>query len=630
MEKPTKKFIFDRLAELHTLYSRRNILFDLDDLYYELLFRDKLGLPEEYKDDGVVLPTARDIIDAGTNHISTVYARFFRPMRGTDTAAKEQAEMLRKFDTAMFYRTKIESDTSQWRVAAKHGCIYGMWCFESLYDESKVPDEPEQEANESEEDFKLRMDIYNGELYDVLPIGIRAVHPRNVYPDPNGEFMIIEETKTIGQVRSEWPEWKAPVVGVTTASTGSTQDIVQVSFFNKRYRAIYVSSEPVLVAGDAEGVIAHDYGFVPYVVGYSGLGNLSKSARPELKAVGLIRYLQNLLRSESFAYSVYNIIIKAHSWPITFVSGPGAAAMANIKLKFGKIYEKPPGVTIEDYVKSAPPEIVMQHMEYTNAILAASAAPRSVRGLPEAGVRSGTDRAQIISEARLKYDSIMEQLQLSTAKVMSNCTKIAERVVPEDFHIWARTPDEEFDFRIDRSKIKHHYTTFVEFTPISAEEEARRHADMENLVKTGIISTTTGRRRYMSHIDPEAEDIRVEAEKLRNDPAIRQVLGQIVAQELMGEAVRLGKIKALQAGIMPTPQTGQPNQAALSGQGGAQAMSAMTRQQQGTYKPPTPGSPEALAAIIAQTVGKTSTGGGMAVPGIPSPTPYGQVRPPGG
>ena len=628
MGKPTKQYIYDRLQELKVLYSRRNIAFDVDDQYYELLFRDQLGLPEEYKLDGVILPTSRDIVDAGTNHISTVYARFLRPIRGTGPEAQLQAEMLRKFDTAMFYRTKIESDVSPWRVASKHGCLYGMWCFETLYDPNRLPDEPERGEEESEEDFQERMDIYNGELYDALPLVIRAVHPRNVYPDPNGEFVIIEETKTVGQARSEWPGWRGhlmiPNIIVEGKTTGTPQDTIQVSYFDKNYRAIYVSGEPVLSAGDDGGVLEHDYGFVPYVIGYSGLGISDKSAKPELKAVGLIRYLRNLLRTESFAYSVYSIIIKAHSWPITFVTGPGAAAFANIKLKFGRIYEKPAGITIEDFVKSAPPEIVMQHMEYTSSILAASGAPRSVRGLPESGVRSGTDRSLIIAEARLRYDSILEQMQLSTSKVMSNCTKIAERVIPEDFHIWAKAPDEEFDFRIDRSKIKHHYTTFVEFTPVSPEEEARRHADMQNLVKTGIISPATGRRRYMTHIDPEAEDIRVEAEKLRNDPAVRQVLAQIVAQELAGEVARLGKIKALQAGQMPAQQAGQPNQAASSGQGMAQALSAMMKQRQGAYKPPPPGSPEAMGAITAQA-GVPSTGGGLRVPGTPiqSPSPYG-------
>jgi len=626
MVKPTKKSIMDKLSDLRTHYSRRNAAFDLDDQYYELLFRDQLGLPEEYKEDGIVLPTARDIVDAGTNHISTVYAKFMRPMRGIGPEAQAQAEMLRKFDTAMFYRTKMESEISPWRIASKYGCTYGMWCFEILYDPSKIPDEPERRAGESESNFAERTDRYDGELYDALPIIIRAVHPRNVFPDPNGEFVIIEEPKVLSQAKAEWPNLAVPLM-VASVIQGTSQQVNQVSYFDKEYRAIYVNGEPALSAADAEGVIEHDYGCIPYVIGFSGLGNSDKSAKPEKRAVGLIRYLRSLLRSESFAYSVYNIILKNHSWPITFVSGPGASAIANIKLKYGKIYEKPINVTIEDYVKAPPADMVMQHMEYTASILAASAAPRSVRGLPEAGVRSGTDRSLIIAEARLRYDSILEQMQLSTAKVMSNCTKIAERVVPADFHLWAKAPDEEFDFRIDRSKIKHHYTTFVEFTSVSPEEEARRHADMENLVKTGIMSSSTARRRYLTHIDPDAEDIRVEAEKLRNDPAIRQVLAQIVAQELIGEATRLGKIKALQAGNLPTQQAGQPSQAALSGPGMAQALSSMVRQRQGAYQPAMPGSPEELMAQMAQA-GVPSTGGGIRVPGTPiqSPTPYGQVR----
>ena len=203
---------------------------------------------------------------------------------------------------------------------------------------------------------------------------------------------------------------------------------------------------------------------------------------------------------------------------------------------------------------------------------------------------------------------------------MSNCTKIAERVIPEDFSIWVKTPDEEYIFKIDRAKIRHHYTTSVEFTPVSPEEEARRHADMQNLVKSGIISPTTGRRRYMSHIDPEAEDIRVEAQKLRDDPAIRQVLAQIVASELAGEAARLVKIKQLKAGQLP-------DLAALSGPGGAQALSAMGRDNQQPVQPPGGGAEEMMRQAMAQA-GIPSTGGGLKVPGTPtqSPTPYGQVR----
>lgn len=630
----TKEKIFKLLAELKTHYSARNINFDLDDKYYELLFRDDLGLPEEYKDDGVVLPTARDIVDAGTNHLSTVYARFFRPIKGTSKADIEQAEMLRKFDTGLFYRTKMEASVSPWRLAAQHGCEYGMWCFETVYDPMRVPDEPEK-GDEGDEEWEKRLAIYRGEVHDCIPIVIRAVHPRNVFQDPseNPQYIIIEETKTIGQVLYDWPEAKMALI-TQRIKENNSGSVTQVHYWSPQERAIFINGIPVLPGED--GVIEHDYGFIPYTIGFSGLGSLDKSSKPDKMAVGLLRHLRSLLRSESFAYSVYNVVIKQHSWPITFVSGPGAAALTSIKLKFGKIYEKPMGVTIEDYIKSPPPEIVLQHLQYTSEVLSASAAPRSVRGLPEAGVRSATDRAMIISEARAKYDTIMEQMQLSTAKVMANATKIAERVVPDDIYLWAKAPDEEFDIKIDKKKIKNHYTTFVEFTPNSPEEEARRHADMMNLTKTGIISSSTARRRYMSHLDPEAEDIKVEAEKLRNEPAIRQVLVQVVAQVLMGEVQRLVKLKALKSGDLANLSTppmgqeqGQPAQAgvgqmpgqrgqvnpALSMPGGAQALASMMRQRigqagmGGVGVPAMPGTPEEQARRIKEMVGSQGKGG---------------------
>lgn len=647
--KPTKQRIFDRLTDLRSYYSTRNVNFDLDDSYYELLFVDKLGLPEEYKEDGIVLPTARDIVEAGTNHLSTVFARFFRPVIGTGQKAKDQAEMLRKFDTALFYRTKMESQSSPWRIASKHGCIYGMWCFETVYDPSRVPDEPEQESGESDEELQKRMDSYDGEMHDVMPISIRAIHPRCVYPEisEHPTYYIIEEPKTLTQARKDWPNWTPEVAPTQGVLMGSVAQMVnQVTYWDGKYRAIYLNLVPVtsektknmsaadlakvipLLPGE-DGVVEHDYGFSPYVVGYSGLGNLDWYSKPERKAVGLIRYLRGLLKSESFVYSAYAIMVKHGIWPVTFAKGPGAAGVANIKMKYGKIYELPAGVTLEDYIKAMPPETAWQLMEYTNSVLSASAAPRSMRGLPESGVRSGTDRSLIMSEARQKYDTILEQMQLSTAKVMSNCTKVAERVVPNNINLWAKAPDEEISVELKKEEIRSHYTTYVEFTPISPEEEARRHSDGMNLVKTGVLSSDTMRRRYLSHIDPEAEDIKVEAEKLRNDPAIRQVLAQIVAGQLMGEAIRLGKIRALQAGMLPNQPPQQPGQAqpgqpgaSLSGQGMAQQVSQQMRQIMGTqHQPPRPGSPEELQAQMNRT-GKRSTGGRLAVPGVPG-APYG-------
>ena len=82
----------------------------------------------------------------------------------------------------------------------------------------------------------------------------------------------------------------------------------------------------------------------------------------------------------------------------------------------------------------------------------------------------------------------------------------------------------------------------------------------------------------------------------------------------MGEAARLGKIKALQAGITPTQQAGQPGLASPSGPGMAQALSAMGRQNLQTAQAPVVGGPEQLAQQMAMA-GTPSTGGRLRVPG---------------
>jgi hypothetical protein len=603
MAKLTPETVTDRISTAIFNNSARNTAFDLDLTYYELEFIKELGLPVEYESDGAVLPTARDIVDAGCDHISTAYAKFYRPCLGVDDKARHQAEMLRKFDSGMFYMTKMDSPISPWRDADKHAFLHGMWCFETLYDPYKGGEEPIMDDGEGDSEFNKRKKLWKSEKDLYVPISIRAVHPKNIYPDTAREpnYVVIQEEKLITQVAMDWPKWYAEQIKNPDAKTSQSQTITQQSYWDNECRSVKLNGH--FVPDLPDEVNRHEYGFIPYVIGYAGLGTADESSTPEKRAVGLLRYLRDLLRSESFAYSVYNIVMKAHAWPITFVSGPGAATLASIKLKFGKIYEKSPGTTIEEYVKAPQPEIVLQQLLYTGQALSHSA-PGSGGATADPNVRSAVDRQTVIGQGQLKYASVTEQMQLSTAKVMSNCTKIAERLVPGSIQLWVHTPTEQIDMTLDKDEIDGHYVTYCEFTPASPEEEARRHADMMNLMKTGALSADTGRRRYLPHIDPENEAVLVEAERLRLLPQVQQLMASVVQTELMAEVDKLNKIKMLKAGMfggqqmgmgmggmpmegqqmgmpgmgMPPPGQGMPNMQPLSMPGGAQQLSAGMRQ----------------------------------------------------
>jgi len=600
----TKKEVMDMANEYsNKIYPKRNANFDLDDKFYELKFLADLKLPEQVKQYGVVLPTARDLVDAGANYLSTSYCKFYRPLRGDDDKSHKQAEMLRQFDMAMFYRTKSDSTISPWRTANKHAFMHGMWVWETLYDPEAIPDPPKREENETEYDFAKRVMIYDGERHDRLPIIIRSRHPKSVFPEPgtdNPSHAIVKDQVSVASVKADYPNW---------VTTRENQDKVpRVIWYDERHYGVFVDNESVL----SSDFVEHYYGFMPLVIGYSGIGNMDVDANPETKAVGLIRYLFDALVAESFAFSVYYIVMRSHAWPVKFASGPGAKAVANMEFEYGKIHELPVGTKVEDMISAPPSETLMEALAYINGVLASSAAPRSIRGLPETGVRSSVDRSMIMQQASLKYEGVKEQMQIGTAKVMSNCTKLAERVVPEDFHLWAHTPDADIDLKMEKSEIKHHYNTYAEFSPTSPEEDSRRHADMMNLTKTGMISADTGRRRYLSHLDPDREAIKVEAERLRVSPVVQQIMGQIIGQELAGEIQRLNKIRQLKMGgtiEAPATQPGLP-----SGEGLEQQLGVGMRQVAGISNPPlTPG--EQTEQMVNQRGFLTQKQGGLPQPG---------------
>ncbi|MBM3302968.1 MAG: hypothetical protein FJY85_23855, partial [Deltaproteobacteria bacterium] len=60
---PTPEEVLTLYNDTADDFNRLVSAFQEDDKYYELDFLANLGLPKEYENDGVVLPTARDIID---------------------------------------------------------------------------------------------------------------------------------------------------------------------------------------------------------------------------------------------------------------------------------------------------------------------------------------------------------------------------------------------------------------------------------------------------------------------------------------------------------------------------------------------------------------------------------------
>lgn len=522
--------------------------FEEDQKYYELDFQSELNLPVEFADEGIVLPTARDFVDVFVDHIDIANARVFVNRKGTSNISLEDAEMMRKFYLGLIHRTNVESDISPWRVAAKHYALHGLTILKTVWDADRWPDKPAQKENESEDAYAKRIDEWRSQTHESLPIVIQAISPRCVMPDPSygGRMFVIEEHKKIAlDVSKRWPHWRNP----NGKNAGDEVDFV--SYWDDTYRCDFIDGEPILkVKG---GVAKHNYGFIPYVFIDSGLGNISYDARPEMRYVGILRYIMDLLISESRDYSISDVVLKREAWPWYSIEGENANLVTEVDQYYGKGNRLPSGTSIEFKTPQVPPEALNQHLYRTADYLAAHAAPRSVRGLSESGVRSGADRRLVIAEASARYRYSEDAFRNGTAKVLTNCARLLKNVIPGDVRVWARTPTDEFDDVIKKEKMKEPFTCYVEFAPISEEDEYRRHDDLRQLIAGGII-TKRWARTQMSNVDPIAMEKQERKELLRQLPSYNQVLDQYLAAKA-GEALGgAGGAGGAQVGEQLTPR----------------------------------------------------------------------------
>ncbi len=515
--------------DLHT------ISFKNDEKLYELDFKNELQLPDEFAQDGIVLPTARDMADSFVDHIDVQNARVFVNKKGISKVSLEESEMMRKFYLGLIHRTNVESDISPWRVAAKHYVLHGLGVFKTVWDADRWVDKPERDEGEGDDEYAERIDEWRAQTHESLPIVVQAVNPSCVYPDPSygGRGFVIEVREPrCFDISRRWPHWTNP------KDRKLYDKVTYIQYWDNKHRCSLVDNEPILkVPG---GVVGHKYGFIPYVFIDSGLGNLSADGDPRKRYVGILRYIYDLLVGESRDYSISDSVLKKTAWPWGVLEDDGsglAGTVGKIDQMFGTYTPLPKGVKIREMSPQVPPDALNQHLYRTSSYITAHAAPNSVRGLPEQGVRSGADRRLMIAEASSRYQYATEAFKNGTAKVLTNCARLMKNVIPGNFNVWARTPTDEFDIEIDKDKMKEPFTCYVEFAPISEEDEYRRHDDLERLVQSRIV-TPRWARTQMSNVDPIAMEADEEREKLKQDPVIQQMVSQYLAGKMAEELAK--------------------------------------------------------------------------------------------
>ena len=533
--KPSVEDVKSLNTQCQSIYGPLFGEFSRDEDFYELDFRGSLGIPEQYIHEAVVLPTARDMVDAFVDHIDIANARVFVNKKGIHNIDEDVAEMERRFYLGLLHRWETESSISQWRVGAKHYANHGMTVFKTIWVADDWLGKPAKKENESEESYGERVAKWMEDKPPGLPIIMRAVNPANIMPDPSygGELYVIERHQTmVFDVQKMYPRWK------NKDGREIKENVEYISYWDNEFRCDLIDGQPVL-KGD---VVRHNYGFIPYTVIESGLGNLDRRARPEKRYVGINRYARDLYISESRNYSVTDVQMKKDAWRGGYITGPGGEQFANVKQEYGRYEWIPEGVEFHHWDEKdtySRFDAANIHLALTADLIGAHAAPRSVRGLSETGVRSGADRRLVISEASAKFQYSKEAFRHGAEQVLIKCARLYKNVVPDNMRLWALpTVGEGFDAVIDKKKMKEPFTCYVEFAPISEEDEYRREDSLNKLWNGGNgLVTKNWARRQMSSIDPVAMELEDKKEQMRRMPSYLATLDQAIgmmAQQAFG------------------------------------------------------------------------------------------------
>lgn len=556
--KPTfediKSYLIPKCEEYYS--DLHNTAFAKDEQFYELDFASLLNIPDQFRNEVIVLPTARDMIDAFVDHIDVSNARIAVNKKGVFKTSNAEAETMRKFYHGANYMVNLNPDIIPARVGAKHYALHGLAVFKTIWNADLWPDKPLRKEGQSEDDYQAKLVKWTEEAEDVFPLSVQAINPRNIMADPSygPRGFVIERRKIlVFNAYKKWPHWK----NVNGFDVG--EEVTYDSYQDDTYRCDMVDGQPILkIKG---GVGKHGYGFIPYVFIDSGLGNQSFESKPEMRYVGMLRYMFDPLIAESKVFSIADVILGREAWGGGYRTGPNAEGVGRIEKKFGEYPFVPEGVEFKEWGRDLPPAMLNEHMARAADYIAAHAAPRSVRGLSESGVRSGADRRAIINEASTRYQYSKDAFRHGWARVLINLAKIYKNVVPANTRMWAMTPaDEDIDEIIDRDKMKEPFTCYVEFSPISEEDEYRRHDDLERMLETGLI-TKPWARRQMSNVDPKALELEEEIEKLNNDPILQGLVSQAAAGKLNERLMALGMQP-----VQP-PQQGMPPGASPGGAG---------------------------------------------------------------
>ena len=534
----------DDLKKLRTVmdgkFSRLHLDQEQDERFYNLDFADDLHLPKQFTDDAVVLPTAREVVDNATDHITPLIRRIEVPRRNTEESGTKQAIKLKRFYEALLNWIERQSPISPFREAAKQLPAYGTLIGKFIHDETILGNEPEQLPDESEEDLKARRKEWNELRKLDMPYSLTIRNPINVTFDPFNDppMWVMEITeKFVYEVERIYPKWP------NAKNVRAHRTVEVIEYWEDEQRSVMINRESAF--GEAD-LVPNEAGFHPYIIIGSGLGIDDSGNNLNRRYVSILRYIKSVLMSESRNYSMQDIVIKAGAWPIRIAEGERANEMPDIKLEYGTIQPLPPGVTIKDLTPQIPDTVIFSAISIANNIISSAASPRVLRGLPQAGISSGFDRQLALGEARLKFGPLEQGMNQFLTRICIMAGLYMERTIKHPVSVAAGAIQDDF-FEIHSNTFNGHHAVKVTINVLEPEDEIRKRESAANLVNAGLMSPQTALAKFFPELDAKSELARIFAARVLFSPQMMNIISAASVQKVVETLELEGLLETIMA-----------------------------------------------------------------------------------
>ncbi len=553
-EKPTLQSILDEQSAREQYYGVMKARWKVCERAYD----GDITIKIEDGFEKYIPPTGSAMVDTEVDHLITRNPVVNVPPKSETKVAQETADKVEKLHQSTLTHNTVNSPQPPAKVAGKHAGIYGMFCFKGPVVDMK--------AFEKSDYFERR--------YAFL---FKAINPMNLLPAPSlfwgGTGSMIEvKKKTIGEIQFEYPDFEPKPL-----EKGQYKDTDKLDFlewWDNDWRGFVTD-------GQLLNVIPNVYHYVPYEMGFSGLGRIGDN--PEDLAVGLLWKVMGALEIEARTMSALDAIVQTHAFPKYDVEMDPAKIAGGMAKGPGGVSYIPKDANLHFREVPNIPPFLYDHLGNIRQDIRLGTSADVARGERPVGVSTGYQQRMLVSEVQLKFGDVLDALQYKLSLILAKTVYLMEKVITKPVSVWGKVGQKSYEDMIKPDDIKGHYYCTVDLSSTKPEEEERVALAGFQMWKGGGITKKRFWEKYLRISDITTEEDQEMVERVMGQPKIIEAISAAAAEQwgmdaYIKQVTEQAKQQAAAQGMGGMNNLGMPQEMAGEQQG-LQTMDAVAQQQ---------------------------------------------------